>query len=63
MNASPKGVPAHRVVNRQGFLTGKHHFKPPVKMQKLLEKEGVKVTNDRIDHFNEIFWNPATELI
>lgn len=63
MNGCPKGVPAHRVVNSAGLLTGKHHFKPPIKMQQLLEKEGVKVTNDRIDQFKDVFWNPAKELI
>jgi methylated-DNA-protein-cysteine methyltransferase-like protein len=63
MHACPKGVPAHRVVNSQGLLTGKHHFNPPSKMQDLLEKEGIKVTNDRIDRFKEVFWNPARELI
>ena len=63
MNGCPKGIPAHRVVNSAGLLTGKHHFKPPIKMQQLLEKEGVKVTDDRIDRFKDVFWNPAKELI
>ncbi|HEY9047450.1 MAG TPA: MGMT family protein [Ohtaekwangia sp.] len=62
MFGCPKDVPAHRVVNSKGLLTAKHHFKPPGKMQKLLEKEGVKVVNDKIVGFNEVFWDPLTEL-
>jgi methylated-DNA-protein-cysteine methyltransferase-like protein len=62
MHACPKNVPAHRVVNSQGLLTGKHHFKPPSAMATRLRKEGVKVTGDKIQHFNAIFWNPSTEL-
>jgi methylated-DNA-protein-cysteine methyltransferase related protein len=52
-------VPAHRVVNRVGLLSGKHHFKPPGKMEKLLKKEGVKVKDDVIVNFKEKFWDPA----
>ncbi len=63
MNNSPKNIPAQRVVNRNGLLTGKHHFKTPETMQKLLEKDGVKVINDKIQHFNDIFWDPAKELL
>ncbi len=59
--ARPK-VPAHRVVNSKGMLSGKHHFKPPSKMQKELEKEGVKVKNDMVVDFKKLFWDPATEL-
>ena len=55
-------VPAHRVVNRNGMLTGKHHFSPPEKMQQLLEKEGVKVKDDTIVDFEKRFWDPLTEL-
>lgn len=55
-------VPAHRVVNRNGMLTGKHHFATPYHMQELLEKEKVKVVNDKIINFNEVFWNPTEEL-
>jgi methylated-DNA-protein-cysteine methyltransferase-like protein len=62
MNGCPKDVPAHRVVNSQGLLTGKHHFKPPTKMEQLLKKEGVKVTDDRIIGFKEVFWDPMKEL-
>jgi methylated-DNA-protein-cysteine methyltransferase-like protein len=66
MNAShmmkPK-VPAHRVVNRNGMLTGKHHFPTPTTMQTLLEKEGIKVINDKVIEFKERFWDPALELL
>jgi methylated-DNA-protein-cysteine methyltransferase-like protein len=55
-------VPAHRVVNREGMLTGKHHFNPPGMMQKLLEKEGIKVTKDKIQGFKNHFWDPNEEL-
>ena len=55
-------VPAHRVVNRNGQLTGKHHFETPFIMQALLEQEGIKVKNDQIQNFETIFWNPIKEL-
>lgn len=55
-------VPAHRVVNRNGQLTGKHHFETPFIMQTLLEQEGIKVKNDQIQDFETIFWNPMKEL-
>ncbi len=51
-------VPAHRVVNRNGVLTGKHHFVPPEKMQQLLEKEGINIKNDQVQDFQKHFWNP-----
>ena len=57
-----KFVPAHRVVNRNGELTGKHHFGHPKLMQKLLEKEGIKVKKDKIVNFQKYFWDPAVEL-
>ncbi|WP_186757585.1 MGMT family protein [Echinicola salinicaeni] len=57
-----KDVPAHRVVNRQGLLTGKHHFSPPEKMQKLLEEEGLTIKEDKIQNFKKIFWDPNIEL-
>lgn len=60
-NASKK-VPAHRVVNRNGMLTGKHHFGSDDAMQQLLEKEGIKVVDDCIVDFEKIFWNPAEEM-
>lgn len=56
-------VPAHRVVNRTGMLTGKIHFSPPEKMQKLLEKEGVKVKNDTVQNFEKHFWDPEEHLM
>ena len=62
MNGAPRGVPAHRVVNRIGLLTGKHHFKTPYTMQRLLQKEGIKVVNDKIIRFADFFWDPAKEL-
>ena len=55
-------VPAHRVVNRQGLLTGKIHFQYPEQMQELLEKEGVKVEDDKVVEFNKKFWDPVKEL-
>jgi methylated-DNA-protein-cysteine methyltransferase-like protein len=55
-------VPAHRVVNRNGELTGKHHFSTPFLMQELLEKEGIKVIKDRIKNLDTIYWNPMNEL-
>ena len=51
-----------RVVNRNGLLTGKHHFATPTHMQELLEKEGVKVKNDQVVDFSKRFWDPAVEL-
>lgn len=62
MHGAPAKVPAHRVVNRNGMLSGKHHFNPPSKMQTLLEKEGIKVKNDTIIDFKKHFWDPAKEL-
>jgi methylated-DNA-protein-cysteine methyltransferase-like protein len=56
-------VPAHRVVNREGMLTGKFHFATITEMQELLEKEGIKVDNDKIVYFKKHFWNPADELM
>lgn len=55
-------VPAHRVVNRQGLLTGKYHFESPNRMQELLEAEGVQVLNDQVQNFKTLFWDPALEL-
>ena len=55
-------VPAHRVVNRQGLLSGKHHFATPSQMQELLEAEGIRVVNDRVQDFEKLFWDPITEL-
>lgn len=55
-------IPAHRVVNRNGLLTGKHHFISPNEMQKKLEAEGIKIIEDKIVNFDKHFWNPLTEL-
>lgn len=55
-------IPAHRVVNRNGMLTGKHHFGSPDIMQQLLESEGISVVNDKIINFSDVFWDPANEL-
>lgn len=55
-------VPAHRVVNRNGMLTAKHHFSYPGQMQELLEAEGLEVKNDTIMDFKSIFWDPMDEL-
>lgn len=55
-------VPAHRVVNSAGILSGKHHFGPDDRMQRLLEKEGVKVVNDQVVEFKNKFWDPVLEL-
>jgi methylated-DNA-protein-cysteine methyltransferase related protein len=64
MNAAHgTGIAAHRVVNSQGLLTGKHHFVPPSSMQKSLEKEGVKVVKDKVQDFEKKFWDPAKELL
>ena len=60
-NVKPK-IPAQRVVNRNGLLTGKFHFKTPTTMQELLEKEGIKVKNDKVVNFKEVFWDPNKEL-
>lgn len=58
-----ENVPAHRVVNRNGLLTGKHHFQDPDQMQKLLEAEGIKIKNDKIQNLEQYFWDPAKELL
>lgn len=62
MNVCPVDVPAHRVVNRVGLLSGKHHFGSPSQMQELLELEGIVVIDDKIQNLNEHFWDPIIEL-
>lgn len=63
MNGSAgKDVPAHRVVNRKGLLTGKHHFDGTNLMQQLLESEGIKIIDNQIQNFEAVFWDPAKEL-
>jgi methylated-DNA-protein-cysteine methyltransferase-like protein len=55
-------VPAHRVVNRIGMLSGKHHFETPTRMEELLQKEGTRVKKDRVVDFEKKFWDPADSL-
>lgn len=63
MNASHnKDVPAHRVVNRKGLLTGKHHFEGTNLMQQLLENEGIKVIDNQIQNLESVYWDPSKEL-
>lgn len=64
MNASHNNeeIPAHRVVNRMGLLTGKQHFDGTNLMQQLLENEGIVVIDNQIQNFTEVFWNPVIEL-
>ncbi len=66
MNAAhdqtPK-VPAHRVVNSKGLLTGKFHFADPDQMQRLLEKEGITIIDNQVQHFQEKLWDPSIELL
>ncbi len=54
-------VPAHRVVNRNGLLTGRHHFNPPEKMQYLLEQEGIEIKDNQIVNFQLVLWNPLED--
>lgn len=61
-NSGDKDVPAHRVVNRVGLLTGKHHFEGTNLMQQLLESEGGLVKNNQVQDFDSVFWNPADYL-
>ncbi|SDX97730.1 methylated-DNA-protein-cysteine methyltransferase related protein [Lutibacter oricola] len=65
MNASHnmEEVPAHRVVNRKGLLTGKHHFDGTNLMQQLLESEGIKVVDYQIQDFQKVYWDPTIELL
>jgi methylated-DNA-protein-cysteine methyltransferase related protein len=64
MNAShvQPGIPAHRVVNRNGLLTGKVHFGGTNVMQQLLESEGIEISENKIVHFQKVFWDPSIEL-
>lgn len=55
-------VPAHRVVNRKGLLTGKHHFGSSDMMQQLLENEGIRVQDDQVVEFDKVFWDPGREI-
>ncbi len=63
MNGSHgKDIPAHRVVNRKGLLTGKHHFEGTNLMQQLLESEGIEVIDNQIQNLESVYWDPAKEL-
>jgi len=62
-HSSPDFIPAHRVVNRIGVLSGKHHFGGPRVMQELLESEGIRIEDDRVVDFSNLFWDPCSELI
>jgi methylated-DNA-protein-cysteine methyltransferase-like protein len=65
MNASHSAkdnIPAHRVVNRKGVLSGKHHFGTTNIMQQLLESEGIEVVDDQVVDFNKVVWEPMKEL-
>lgn len=61
-NSTGKEVPAHRVVNRKGILTGKHHFDGTNLMQQLLESEGIEVVENQIQNLDQVFWDPMQEL-
>ncbi len=64
MNSSHgKDIPAHRVVNRKGLLTGKHHFEGTNLMQQLLESEGITVIENQIQDFDKLFWDPSDHLL
>ena len=60
-SAKPK-VPAHRVVNRNGMLTGKHHFATPTLMEELLKKEKIETKDEKVIDFKKLFWDPLEEL-
>jgi len=60
--ANKRDVPAHRVVNRNGLLTGKHHFQGTNLMQQLLESEGVEIVDNKVRNFENLFWDPAKKL-
>lgn len=60
--SSGKDVPAHRVVNRKGLLTGKQHFQGTNLMQQLLENEGIEVMDNQIQNFQKVFWDPSEHL-
>ena len=65
MNAShvvEPPVPAHRIVNRQGLVSGKMHFETPTRMEELLQSEGIEVKNNQVVRFKELFWDPQTEI-
>lgn len=61
-NSLPHNVPAHRVVNRQGLLTGKHYFGGSTVMEDLLRSEGIEIKNDQVQNFEAVFWDPQEHL-
>lgn len=61
--AQSADVPAHRVVNRIGLLTGRNHFGTPTRMQELLESEGLVIIKDQVQDFEQHFWDPREELL
>jgi methylated-DNA-protein-cysteine methyltransferase-like protein len=61
-HSSSEPIPAHRVVNRNGLLTGRHHFGSSTLMGQLLENEGLIIEDDQVVNFNEKFWDPLSEL-
>jgi methylated-DNA-protein-cysteine methyltransferase-like protein len=61
-HSNPEFIPAHRVVNRNGLLSGKHHFGNSTTMQQLLENEGLNIEDDKVTDFREKFWEPSSEL-
>jgi methylated-DNA-protein-cysteine methyltransferase-like protein len=65
MNAShgKPDIPAHRVVNRQGLLTGRNHFETPDRMEELLRSEGIQIRDNQVVHFEKHFWDPVKELL
>jgi methylated-DNA-protein-cysteine methyltransferase-like protein len=62
MFGCPKKIPAHRVVNSAGLLTGKHHFDTPHTMEARLKREGISVINNKVQNFRTVFWDPSREL-
>jgi methylated-DNA-protein-cysteine methyltransferase-like protein len=60
--ANRPDIPAHRVVNRQGLLTGRHHFSPEFPMEARLRAEGIEVKNDQVQNFEALYWDPSIEL-
>ena len=56
-------IPAHRVINRKGELSGRNHFPTPTMMQELLENEGVIIENDKVNNFKKLFWHPGDHLV
>lgn len=60
---SPRPVPTHRVVNRKGLLSARHHYHPPERMQELLENEGIVIKDNQVVDFFHVFWDPSKEIL